>query len=225
MQPKHRLSKQDAVANDGVPTKSPQISPGGNLDEALAIALSLFEKGDAVSRRRGAAWTVISLLEYKRKHQVVPWSRLNPAYELVVSLGDLDLGKDDPMFAPLRGGKPKASTRRELLQETAAAAVTILMEGGMREEDANKLVADYLTSLGMQGNRRTDRQSNGGGLSKAAVGNWRNRVTRKPRDQVALYWCRLDQWHQGRHRLPGLTAERFVKRRLLPDLEAFLDPK
>jgi len=130
MQPKHRLSKQDAVANDGVPTKSPQISPGGNLDEALAIALSLFEKGDAVSRRRGAAWTVISLLEYKRKHQVVPWSRLNPAYELVVSLGDLDLGKDDPMFAPLRGGKPKASTRRELLQETAAAAVTILMEGG-----------------------------------------------------------------------------------------------
>jgi hypothetical protein len=196
-----------------------------------------FDLGGPQSRRQGTIRTVIALIEYMRDHQAVPLSLLKPACELVTSLNSLNVGVDDPMFSPARaarGGRTRASPRTEQLMQVAAVAVSVLRDGLMAEDDANRYVANALGRLGRRGNR-------GQTIAGTTVGNWWSTVTADLPNGIGLPGKADDPFVlNATHENPSLyllwwrrwrkefgephLARTFVDRVLVPDMKNFLDP-
>jgi hypothetical protein len=123
------------------------MTPEAELRSALAKANEKHALGDKQSRRSAAENALIAMMDYLMLHRGIELGLLHPVRELLISLNSLNFGNEDPIFRPTRSGKPKLSPRREQLREVVAVAISVLMDGGMGEQKAQKKVANALRSL------------------------------------------------------------------------------
>lgn len=179
----------------GFPHQPDQSANGDPLD-ALANdfdkASQEFDRGrreaESDGGRTGAVMALFAAIKYLSNVRPDIDAKLLPLHLLATSLADLSIGKKDAMLAPFkRNGRPPTSVKRELLQEIAACAVSILMDGGWNERNAERYVANKLKSGGVQ-------------IDPPTVGNWRSAILEHlPRD--CGYPGRLDNAEVRHHRL------------------------
>jgi hypothetical protein len=224
-----------------------EFGPEAVLRVALASNLEQYNRGDIKNRTAAGIGGIIALMEFALSCGAASHALLNPVRELVSNpVRELVSTLDNAMLAEEKSekvGRPRASTQRELLQEIVAVAASILMDDGMKEQEANKYLVRKLGQIGLK-------------ISHHTVGNWRSTVTAnlppnvgipgKP-DQpkttatenpdVGLYLLRWRQWrtlgklHVSARRLrwrqwrtlekPHGSARRFVDRVLVPDMVSF----
>jgi hypothetical protein len=216
-----------------------EFGPEAVLRAALASNLEQYNRGDIKNRNAAGIGGIIALAEFALSCGATSPTLLNPVRELVSKLGNSMLAEEKSK----KVGRPRASTQHELLQETVAVAVSILMDDGMKDQDANKYLVRKLGQIGLK-------------ISHHTVGNWRSTVTEnlppnvgipgkpdKPKttatenSDVGLYLLRWRQWrtlgklHVSARRLrwrqwrtlekPHVSARRFVDRVLVPDMVSF----
>ena len=198
-----------------------ELAPDAVLRAALASNLEQYNRGDIKNRNAAGIKGIMALADFALSCGATSPALLKPVRELVGKLGDLMLAEKSE-----KGGRTRASTQRELLKEIVAVAVSILIDGGMDDRDANKYIARKLDRIGLH-------------RSSLTIGNWRSTVmanlpcnvgmpgtpdqpktTAPENPDVGLYLLR---WRQWRALGKPQTAQHFVDRKLVPDMTSFLD--
>ena len=110
-----------------------ELAPDAVLRAALASNLEQYNRGDIKNRNAAGIKGIMALADFALSCGATSPALLKPVRELVGKLGDLMLAEKSE-----KGGRTRASTQRELLKEIVAVAVSILIDGGMDDRDANK---------------------------------------------------------------------------------------
>jgi hypothetical protein len=155
------------------------------LSRDLHNAAVFFENIDD-DGRMGAARAVAGAHDFLVALSL-PSEGLRPLQKLALALLDVDSGTPNPMLVPLRRrGSSKDQIQDSLAKAVAAAAVTILMEGGFTRERAetyvNRRIRNWVFSRRQNFDRKTLRQ-------------WRKRISgglRSSDIDTATYYHALD---------------------------------
>ncbi|MBV8400493.1 MAG: hypothetical protein JOZ17_17390 [Acetobacteraceae bacterium] len=105
-------------------------------------------------------------------------------------MADLEHGKVTPMLQARKvGHRPRGSHEREVVRATAAAALDVMVVGGIKKKEAARLVARELAELGY-------RDPPGRRITAAKVEDWRERMmTDLPSENVAVGRFRRARQH------------------------------
>jgi hypothetical protein len=165
----------------------------------LTAACEMFRKqrNDDDGGRDGVVLALRALVRFAMATRPDLNDQIEPLISLDSSLRNLEAGKANRLLQRTkRNGRPPASLELQCLQQQSAAAVEILMEGGLKEKDAEICVQTKLAKFGAA-------------YSSETVGNWRSKVLEhlayraQSPDKVDMYLDLLGAWNETKDAYRG----------------------
>jgi hypothetical protein len=210
---------------------APDPNPREALEAHLADAVKLYNHGGIRDRQGATIKQIVAIIDYLRSLGISP-ALLKPVDVLVARLNEPLLKELTNQEAEGPGGRPQLPHREENAQEAAAVALEIFIDTRLGRESAeNKITRrlnNALTHLGINGHPYQS-------IAGPTIRNWRTTARKKSRVEARVYWERLEEWRETRRffeaqkervirpqTLEGL-AERFVDKKLIPDMLYYLD--
>lgn len=123
----------------------------GTLTEQLRDAKCIHEAfDDPESQRQAAMMSLAAVIDFLNSVDDCHREQLGkPLVTLFIALDALDKGKRSPLLGPTKqGGRPADTDFEAGYKAEAAAAMTLLMDNGLRQKEAARKVAKELSRFG-----------------------------------------------------------------------------